>query len=253
MTNNCDLNKLLWEVIIGAIHDKRPNVSVADLSLYAGQWLKNVPYRKQDDGSYGRHIVTSPPEVDRYAAIKERLTTVLGKTSASRLRKLLTTHELGDDKSSILLQKMRNLAEGQVTDGVLRTIFLEQLPENVRAILSISEVGDLSRLANQANKILDMAKPAMLAVQPVTAETGVLSKMATEIATLTKQMAALNKRIGSRSRSRSRRRSGYRDQLRSKSRGKEDNKFCFYHCGFGARAYKCKSPCAWKDEKKSEN
>ncbi|KMQ91342.1 hypothetical protein RF55_8811 [Lasius niger] len=45
---------LLWEVIIGAIHDKRPNVSVADLSLYAGQWLKNAPYRKQDDGSYGR-------------------------------------------------------------------------------------------------------------------------------------------------------------------------------------------------------
>lgn len=39
---------------LGAIHDKRPNVSVADLSLYAGQWLKNAPYRKQDDGSYGR-------------------------------------------------------------------------------------------------------------------------------------------------------------------------------------------------------
>lgn len=45
---------LLWEVIIGAIHDKRPNISVADLSLYAGQWLKNAPYRKEDDGSYGR-------------------------------------------------------------------------------------------------------------------------------------------------------------------------------------------------------
>ncbi|XP_029171616.1 uncharacterized protein LOC114940979 [Nylanderia fulva] len=200
------------------------------------------------------NIVTSPPEVDRYAAIKKRLTTVLGETSASRLRKLLTAHELGDNKPSILLQKMRNLAEEQVTDGVLRTIFLEQLPENVRVILSISEVGDLSRLANQADKILDMAKPAMLAVQPVTAETGVLSKIVTtEIVTLTKQMAALNKRIGSRSRSRSRRRSGYRDRLRSKSRGKEDNKFCFYHCRFGAKAYKCESPCEWKDEKKSKN
>lgn len=178
---------------------------------------------------------------------------MLGETSASRLRKLLTAHELGEDKPSILLQKMRNLAEGQVTDGVLRTIFLEQLPENVRAILSISEVGDLSKLAMQADKILDMAKPAMLAVQPVTAETGALSKMATEIATLTKQMAALNKRIGSRSRSRSRGRSGYRDRPRSKSRGKEDSKFCFYHRRFGAKAYKCESPCEWKDEKKSEN
>jgi len=73
-------------------------------------------------------IITSPPDGDRYATIKERLVSVLGETSASRLRKLLASHELGDDKPSILLQRLRNLAEGQVTDGVLRTIFLEQMP-----------------------------------------------------------------------------------------------------------------------------
>lgn len=109
-------------------------------------------------------IVTSPPDGDRYAAIKGRLTTVLGETSASRLRRLLASHELGDDKPSVLLQRLRNLAEGQVSDGVLRTIFMDQLPENVRTILAISEVNDLSKLAIQADKILEMTKPVALAV-----------------------------------------------------------------------------------------
>jgi len=48
-------------------------------------------------------IVTSPPDGERYVAIKERLTTVLGETSATRLRRPLALHELGDDKSSVIL------------------------------------------------------------------------------------------------------------------------------------------------------
>lgn len=110
-------------------------------------------------------IITSPPDGDRYKTIKDRLTSVLGETSATRLRKLLASHELGDDKPSVFLQRLRNLAEGQVSDGVLRTIFMEQLPENVRTILAISEVANLSKLAMQADKILEMTKPTALALQ----------------------------------------------------------------------------------------
>jgi hypothetical protein len=51
VSSNFTQNIILF---LGAILDKRPNVSVTDLSLYAGQWLKNAPYRKQDDGSFGR-------------------------------------------------------------------------------------------------------------------------------------------------------------------------------------------------------
>jgi len=47
-------------------------------------------------------IVTSPPDGERYVAIKERLTTVLSEISATRLRRLLASHELGDDKPSVL-------------------------------------------------------------------------------------------------------------------------------------------------------
>jgi len=118
----------------------------------------------------------------------------LGETSATHLRRLLASHELGDDKSSVLLQCLRNLAKGQVTDEVLRTIFMEQLkPEYVRTILAISEMSDLSKLAMQADKILEMAKPLELAVQAVDAETGTIGKLTADIAALTKQMAKLTK------------------------------------------------------------
>ncbi|XP_071580203.1 uncharacterized protein [Temnothorax nylanderi] len=50
---------LLWEVIIGAIHNKRPNVTVADLSTYAGQWLKNAPYRNKRMEVMGNAILRS--------------------------------------------------------------------------------------------------------------------------------------------------------------------------------------------------
>lgn len=198
-------------------------------------------------------IIASPPDGDQYKTMKDRLTSVLGETSATRLRKLLTSHELGDDKPSVFLQRLRNLAEGQVSDGVLRTIFMEQLPENVRTILAISEVADLSKLAMQADKILEMTKPTALAIQTVNAESNPLDKMATEIATLTKQMAKLRKQTRSRSRSGDRGRQHYRGRTRSKTRAAIENKICYYHCRFGKEAKKCEEPYDWSSEKKSEN
>lgn len=46
---------------------------------------------------------------------------------------------------------------------------MEQLPENVRTILAISEVQDLAKLAAQADKIVEMAKPAPATIQMTTA------------------------------------------------------------------------------------
>jgi len=80
-------------------------------------------------------MITDPPAQDKYLKLKERICTVLGETSATKLRRLLGLHELGDEKPSIFLQRLRNLAVGQVTDEILKSMFMEQLPENVRTIL----------------------------------------------------------------------------------------------------------------------
>lgn len=102
-------------------------------------------------------IVIAPPTAGKYDALKKSILNSFDETSETKLRKLLRSHELTNEKPSNLLQKLRNMAGGQCNDMVLRTLFLEHLPDNVRTILAISEVVDLSKLALQADKIFEMS------------------------------------------------------------------------------------------------
>lgn len=193
-------------------------------------------------------LITDPPAQDKYLALKERICTVLGETSATKIRKLLGTHELGDEKPSIFLQRLRNLAANQVNDEILKSIFMEQLPESVRTILAISEVQDLTKLAAQADKVVEMARPASGVVQAVAGgHEDPHSKLLKEIADLKKQVRKLALRSKSRQRSRSRGRPRY-------SKGDENpTGQCYYHDKFGEKAYKCTQPCTFKKAKASEN
>ncbi|KYM98107.1 hypothetical protein ALC62_11196 [Cyphomyrmex costatus] len=105
-----------------------------------------------------------PPLEGKYLAIKNRIINTLEGINQSRLRKLLRSHEIEDDKPSVFLQRLRHLAGGHCTDSVLRTLFLEQLPDSVRAVLAISDGEDLFKLALQADKVIELYKPSISAL-----------------------------------------------------------------------------------------
>jgi len=63
-------------------------------------------------------------------------------------------NEIADEKLSHL-QKLRNSAGGQCNDVVLKTLFLEQLLDNIRSILVICEVTDLRRLTQLADRVFE--------------------------------------------------------------------------------------------------
>lgn len=206
-------------------------------------------------------LITTPPERDRYQTLKDRICSTLGETSTTKIRKLLGSHELGDQKPSIFLQRLRNLAPGQVTDEILKSIFLEQLPENVRAILAVSEVQDLTRLAAAADKVIEVTKPASTTIQAITggqADTD-NNKVLQEIAELRKQVKKLS--VGDRYRRRSRSRGRPESRGRPSNRGRshhrqdsEDNaEYCYYHNRFGDKAFKCTQPCTFNKPKAVEN
>ncbi|XP_039308808.1 uncharacterized protein LOC120358479 [Solenopsis invicta] len=192
-------------------------------------------------------IVANPPPVNKYQALKERIIRSFDETAESKLRKLIRGREIGDEKPSNYLQKLRNLAGGQCNDSVLRTLFLEQLPENVRAMLSISEVADLTILASQADKIYEISKPTINAVALCPASQTTSSNPIDE---LTKRIDALTKEVRGRSRSRQR---NFRNRSKSRGRSQEKNSFCWYHRQFNEKAKKCEQPCSYKVEKKPEN
>lgn len=79
-------------------------------------------------------------------------------TSAeARLRQLLKGQALGEQKHSHLLNHMRQLNGYQCSNAVLKSLFVEQLPETHRAVLIAINEPDLQKLAEIADKIAEMS------------------------------------------------------------------------------------------------
>ncbi|XP_070526610.1 uncharacterized protein [Cardiocondyla obscurior] len=192
-------------------------------------------------------ILLNPPETGKYNKLKERLISALGESTATRIRRLLGSHEIGDEKPSVFLQRLRNLAGAQASDGILRAIFLEQLPENVRTILAISEMQDLDKLAAQADKIVEIAKPRSTTINAITQQQQTsngldnMTDLKTEINFLTREL-----RHSRRPRSTSRNRVSFKGRFQNKPRRTQKRDFCYYHSKFGEKAIKCAAPCSWK-------
>ncbi|KAM7309884.1 uncharacterized protein ISCGN_006867 [Ixodes scapularis] len=113
-----------------------------------------------------RDIVISPPDQEPYEHLKREL---IRRTTASeqrRLQQLLTAEELGDRKPSQLLRRMTQLLGSQASlrdSSLLRELFLQRLPSDVRRILETSSNIPLDDLAELADKILDTAPPMIQA------------------------------------------------------------------------------------------
>lgn len=99
---------------------------------------------------------------------------IISRTTESeqrRVQRLLTEEELGDRKPSQLLRSMEQLLVGdkRLENGILRHLFLQRLPQNVRLNLaSTGESPALYELAALADRILEAHVPAVNAVAHVT-------------------------------------------------------------------------------------
>lgn len=73
---------------------------------------------------------------DSHRSIKDRLVSNFSEKSESKLRRLLKEQILGDQKPSHFLQHLKNLAADQYVKTVVKSLFLEQFPQQVSAILT---------------------------------------------------------------------------------------------------------------------
>ncbi|GFT21973.1 retrovirus-related Pol polyprotein from transposon 297-like Protein [Nephila pilipes] len=72
-----------------------------------------------------------------------------------QIRKVLSELQLGDDKPSHLLRKMKELAGTAINDDFLRNLWLQRLPAEIQTILSVSSE-KLENLAKLADKIAEV-------------------------------------------------------------------------------------------------
>lgn len=183
-------------------------------------------------------IIQDQSITDKYTKAKNRLLANFRESDSKQMHELLTGLELGDQKPSHLLRKMKNLAGNELTDKALRTLFLEKLPEHIKNVIVISDE-PLVKLAEMADKIAETAPQSQVSAVKGAPTPITLESLSQCIVDLQSQIAALSMRPRSHS--------PYRNRSRSRGRNQFDSKegFCYYHSRFGSSSKKCNQPCSW--------
>ena len=209
-------------------------------------------------------IVSQPGDFDALCgALRQRL----AQSRASRLEALLQHQQLGDRKPSQLLRDMRgqltSAGDASVDSGLLRTLFLQRLPQSARAALSLlAECTPLGDLADAADRFLEASRSAGgvatvsaggPAPPPVigagSSDPPGLAAAIIGLTAVVNRLDMSNRRLedavyGRRSRPGSPAR---RPRSASSSRA-PGPVLCWYHQRYGARARKCVSPCEWRPD-----
>lgn len=214
-------------------------------------------------------IILSPANSGRYDAAKRRLLEVYEDSESIQLQKLLNEMELGDQRPSQLLRRMRNLAGTKMPDDTLKMLWQAHLPASTRTVLAVSDESKLDSLAAMADRMQEQLKEVNAVCscqcQPTTSKAAATAspteiaavsapaehKLYSMIEALTKEVAALKT---NRPHKFQRRYHSHRSRSRSKSRDRS-NAVCYFHKKFGKAAYRCRSPCSFKEmeNEKSEN
>ena len=195
-----------------------------------------------------RDLLIRPPTDNPYNTLKAELVKRTAASEQKKLQQLISGEELGDRKPTQLLRRMQQLLGDHLgataeNNAFLKELFLQRLPANVRIVLaSADDATDLQKLADMADKIVEVATPTVAAVTDTSTEVQQLKEEASRLADL---MASLSQRdhLPRRSRSTSRHRRPH-TPARTDSRA-EAQDLCWYHSKFGEAARKCQEPCSW--------
>ena len=214
-----------------------------------------------------RDLLLRLPVEHPYDKLKEELTKRTALSEQRRLQQLFTGEELGDRKPTQLLRRMHQLLGDRpgLDNTFLRELFLQRLPHSVHMVLaSTPDTTTLDKLAEMADKIIDVATPSFAyvvtptSVVPAGTPTPVISAvtptpimadstptLAIEIEHIRAEVSRLEKLVQklANPRSSSTHRSSHRSPT-SISTTSSDS-LCWYHRKYGDQAQRCRSPCAW--------
>lgn len=203
-----------------------------------------------------RDLILTPPTTDKYTTLKNRLIEQHAESEESKIRRLLQGIEIGDQRPSQLLNRMRSLAGEAVGETLLKSLWLARLPTHMQGILAALNE-NLTQLASTADKINEL--PVCYSVNAASSQppsTSQPSFLEQQISALTKQVQELSSIVHKQSHSRdryqnshNRNRSPSRNRHHSRNRQYKEpsNDMCFYHTNFGSKARKCSPGCKFSE------
>ena len=189
------------------------------------------------------------PSTTIYHDLKTAVLKRLQSTVATRLQELLSKEELGNEKPSDLLRRMKNLLADKYTSfdkELFLQLFYQRLPAAIqRSLFTVKSTLDIDALATLTDEFMATLAPEPSAVTSVATQVSTM-QLADLVAKLSLQVQDLQGQLNDRSRSRS----PYhphrsRRRTRSRSNTKDSSGVCFYHRRFGMDARRCNTPCAF--------
>ncbi|UYV79078.1 hypothetical protein LAZ67_17001042 [Cordylochernes scorpioides] len=184
---------------------------------------------------------------NKFSECKSRLLELFRESEGLRIKKLIPGIELGDMKPSQLLQKLRSLATPDISDNLIKTLWLDKLPTSIKNIFIVSDE-DMSKLAIMADKIneINSSKEIYEAEVPSSSTDLLIAKLED----LERQVSELRL---DRSRSRSKNRTQSRPRSNSQRSFDPRGRYCYYHFCYGSNCLqnKCRPPCSWKESENS--
>lgn len=184
--------------------------------------------------------VLHPPNEGKYANLKAAIIKRYSDSTRRKLSKLLNEMSLGDKRPSHFLNEMSHLAAGNLDNEMLKTVWLNALPEDMRKILSASDstTTSIERLAATADSIQDASQRGTISA----VNNG--DSLVKAIEALTKRIEVMETRgrPQHRARSHSRGRSERKDN-RSSSKSSDNSSTCWFHRNYGSDSRRCRSPC----------
>ena len=200
-----------------------------------------------------------------YALLKRRLLEQYEPTMSARVSELLNPQALGDRKPSELLIFLKaSVARNDVSQHMLRELFISRMPENIRLSLCSMHNASLEQLATAADKMVDTLMGSSSREWPNQSGSSAndfsnkLTTLENKIEQLlqVKDHLALNsKTVNNREFASS---SGQMQRQTSISmprvptqpnksfrHANPQNQVCYYHRKFGNQVYKCAPPCTW--------
>ena len=191
-------------------------------------------------------ISTASSSDTPYEDLKAALLKSLQSSVATRLRELLSKEELGDEKPSQLLSRMKHLLGDKYQSfdpDLFKQLFYQRLPPHIqRSLFSVRDTLSIDAIASLADEFLASLPPVQVSqVTSAPSTNDHLAQLTQLVSQLTTEVSQLKKKLQDRSRFQSS--SPHRRQRRSRSRTPG---VCWYHFQFGDKAQKCVAPCTHK-------
>lgn len=199
--------------------------------------------------------VLNPPDFEKYSYLKNAIIDRFSESAQRKMQKMLSGIDLGDKKPSFLYNELKQLGGVKVSEEVLKTVWLQQMPPQVKAILATIE-GDLKHLASVADAIVDTGAFACINQISSKSTTESHNSASSSNGDLQLQIAELSRRLDNmqqdhrNSRSAARSSTSRRAHTPSRSSSKH-RQMCWYHRKFGVKASKCITPCNFQQSSKN--